>query len=250
MREKSETKNDAAGGEVEPASSFSATRALIRKARDYHRLRFWRQFSFWSVTLGAAAVCYPVEKWLTAAPDTSCTTLATCVVTAHVVLDALPALILLIFLIYHLAREYQAGIDWRDAVKSIGSFAKHEVVTQGFDDFFDIYIRSKRRSYHLLSAGLLALAYGGVGGWLAAGHGAATAPLMIVAMAEVVLAGAMLLMSYKIARNYLPGQIVVEHILLLCTIALQKDINIAEAREIVARDMRQFIERKPWWFYN
>jgi hypothetical protein len=48
----------------------------------------------------------------------------------------------------------------------------------------------------------------------------------------------------------LPGEIVVRNTLLLCTIALQKDINIPEAHEIVVRDIQEFVERKPWWFFN
>ena len=242
--------NEVAQGSAESVSALTATQELVRKARRYHRLRFWRQFWFWSAVILAAAFCWPAESLLVAMQDPVCRGLQACAIAPNQILNALPVLFLVLFAAFHLAKEYQSGIDWRDAVSRVGSLAKHEVVTLGFADFFDIYIRSKRRSYQLLVTGLLALAYGAVGGWQAARAGFLFGSFGIVTVLELMLGCVLLAMSYRIARGYLPGQIVAENTLLLCTIALQKDINIAEAREIVAKDISQFVERKPWWFYN
>ena len=198
-----------------------------------------------------AAFSYPLMTWLmTGAANTACNLTHSCLSNAHPLLNIVPSALFALFLAYHVGRDVKSKIDWRYAVSRVGRLAKHEEVTEGFADFFDIYIRSKRRSYHLLSAGLLALVFGAVRIYVIVHNGMYTGFFWGVAGTEIFIGLLSLFMSFVVARYYLPGEIVAENTLLLCTLALQKDINIEKAREIVANDIKQFVERKPWWFFN
>ena len=236
------------------AESRTPTSSQHRRAKSYHWARFVRQFSFWGLVIGAAAASYPIMNWTMNASAEVCHSARSCLVSGYYLANVVPTLFFIIFLVYHIVGEIKSDIVWRNAVKGVGNLMKHEVVIEGFVDFFDVYIRSKRRSYHLLTVGLLALAVGLAGICVIESSEFNIGIFWPIVLLDVLLGGVLVLLSNMIARAYLPGEIVVVNTLMLSvferTIALQKDINIDKAREVVEKDIQKFVERKPWWFFN
>ncbi len=236
---------------TDDAVPHTPTHDLLRNARRYHAARFRLQFYFWSFVIITSVVCYPLVSFTMANPTgVACHSAGSCLFSVYGLINAVPAAVLIYCFFRNYFQDYYSHIDWNNAVNMVGNLAQHDVVTQGFADFFDIYIRSKRRSYQLLAIGLLGLTYGAVRIYVIVHEGAGYPVFWIFVAAEIAFGFALLILSFWIARRYLPGRIVAYNTLLLCTIALQKDINIDKAREIVDKDLRQFIELKPWWFYN
>ncbi|MGA7673703.1 MAG: hypothetical protein WCA78_01495 [Rhizomicrobium sp.] len=251
MSRQTDDEDRAEGAGLSSVPSHTPTHDLIRKARQYHRARFRTQFYFWFFVIFWSVICFPFVSWTMADPTgVACRSAGSCLFSIYGLLNAVPSAFLVLYLINDYRQDYYSHIDWKNAINMVGSLAKYEVVTEGFADFFDIYIRSKRRSYKLLALGLLGLTFGVVRATVMMHNGVGHHIFGIFVLAEIFSGLALLFLSFWIAQRYLPGYIVAENTLLLCTIALQKDINIPQAREIVAKDLRQFVERKPWWFYN
>ncbi len=132
-------------------------------------------------------------------------------------------------------------------------FTNRENVAKGYTELFSIYVRTKRRSYHLMAWALVALIYAFEGIALDASH------LMTPAAGHLVywlpesfsaLIGiALLFLSYLIGSAYLPGDVIVRHTLALIIYAVSNLTDPNLARRQAASEADQFVRTNPWWFY-
>lgn len=222
-----------------------------RNARARHKSHYREQMMAWGLVMVLAAGLYPLLDALHGLPLKSCSVLSghlgICMVYYAELL--LPLAVIAFMLGWLGIRFYYDKIHaWDLAVSNAQHTVDPKKVTKGFTDLFNLYMRTKRRSYLLAGWGMLGLFYVALGALV----NFRDAPdLFYWASLVLVAIGSWLLVhyGYKLTSTYLPGEVIVLHTLILCILAISAVTNVEEARQQAAKDAEQFIHDNPWWFY-
>lgn len=234
-------------------------RAEDRKAaRRKHRTRFREQVVSWGFKLALAAACYPLFRW-----EIGC--LSTCFRQAQEDFGCYAVLTLFLLVGYGLPLSLIIGAawnnyvhhdiknDWKTAKARAKQFADPEEVARGWTEVFDMYVRTKRRGYHLLAWAIIAFLYAFAGGvaMLVGSHSEALLwwlylPSLIL---DVGAGFALLRIAYIFGTWYLPGDLIVTHTLALIIHAVTNINDPNMARRAASQSADRFVHRNPWWFY-
>ncbi len=221
-----------------------------------HHWRFWVQLVGWGVKALLAAVSFPLLYNYTMSQFASCGSALLQKANCHIALAGsfLPPLILLSLLGFNFVFHIRAHIGWDVAMGKAQQFTNRQNVAEGYTDLFSIYVRTKRRSYHVMAWGLLALLYALVGTIVnlsAAVNYAALSSVYWIPSTIDALTGVLLLwLAYALGSSYLPGAVVVRHTLALIIYAVSNITDPNLARRQAAQEADQFVRKNPWWFYT
>jgi hypothetical protein len=220
-----------------------------RKAKQRHRSHYRDQFLAWAAVIVLAAASWPLElvyrHHFLAPCRFGASSIGLC--TGHYLGLAVPAVALAVFLAWCVAFYYLSLQKWAVALSNAQQTISPRNVTKGYTDMFNIYMRTKRRSYLLAGWGTLAIVYAIVATILNIGD---APPLFWSAQVLQVLLGVVLILfGYKMGSVYLPGDVIVRHTLALSIFAISDVNNVEEARLQAEKDAAQFVRDNPWWFY-
>ena len=232
------------------ATTAQEHEAARKKAKQRHRSHYRDQAVAWATVIGLAALSYPLQHvyqlWYFESCNIVSSPTATC--TVHFVGLVLPSVVLVAILIsngfYHHFRKQ----EWNVALGNAQQTINPRNVTKGYTDLFNIYMRTKRRSYLLAGWGMLAFVYVIVGMIL---NWSEVAPSLYWAsqVCEVALGVLLIVSGYYMGSTYLPGDVIVRHQLALSIFAISDVTNVDDARLHAERDAEQFVRENPWWFY-
>jgi len=226
-----------------------------RHARAMHRRRFVVQLAGWGAKILLAAAAFPLlltySKFYLAMCNRASFGSVGCGVST--LLFFTPPLALAILLggnwLWHFLRHHA----WEVAMGQAQQFTNRENVARGYTELFSIYVRTKRRSYHLTAWALVALVYAFEGIVLGASNVATPAGGHLVywlpEALSVVIGLALLFLSYLVGSTYLPGDVIVRHTLALIIYAVSNLTDPNLARRQAASEADQFVRTNPWWFY-
>lgn len=221
-----------------------------------HQQRFFGQILGWGVKLLLAAICFPILYHFTASQFVSCGSalFPTSNCRSAIAISFLPPFVLLCLLGFNFAYHIRSEIGWDVAMGKAQQFTNRQNVADGYTNLFSIYVRTKRRSYHVMAWGLLALLYalaGTIVNLSAAANYEALSFVYWLPTIVVALAGGLLLwLSYALGSSYLPGAVIVRHTLALIIYAVSNITDPNLARRQAAQEADQFVRRNPWWFYS
>jgi hypothetical protein len=132
-------------------------------------------------------------------------------------------------------------------------FTNRENVARGYTELFSIYVRTKRRSYHLQTWALVAFLYAFVGLIVVMSSvPAAMQGHMVYWLPEAMslaAGSALLVLAYYVGSTYLPGDVIVRHTLALIIYAVSNITDPNLARRQAAKESEHFVRTNPWWFY-
>jgi len=246
----------------EPAHAASAFgTAVPERESDHkiafrmHRRRFYMQALGWSAKILAAAISVPLlvtyARYQTAMCHVPFRHSAGCRLV--IASQFIPVLIFFVLLlgnfIYHVWQYHR----WEVAMANAKEFADRESVANGWTDVFSIYVRTKRRSYHVMTWGLLALLYAVVsvaGDTVVLTHGTAVSLSWMVPIANLFLGAGLLVVAYFLGSAYLPGDVIVRHTLALLIYAISNITDPNLAKHQAAQEADEFVRANPWWFYS
>jgi hypothetical protein len=157
--------------------------------------------------------------------------------------------LLIVNFIYHLWQYHR----WEVAMANAKEFADRESVAKGWTEVFSIYVRSKRRSYHVMTWGLIAVLYaiiGLAGEAVVLSHGTSVSISWFVPLANAVAGCGLLFVSYLLGTAYLPGDVIVRHTLALLIYAISNITDPNLAKHQAAQEADEFVRTNPWWFYS
>jgi hypothetical protein len=221
-----------------------------RKAKQRHRSHYRDQALAWAFVIVLAVLSYPLQytyqQHFLAACRVGPSPLALCM--AHYLGLALPSLGLFAFLVWCGAFNYLSLQKWAVALSNAQQTISPQNVTKGYTDLFNIFMRTKRRSYLLAGWGVLAFVYALVGTIINIGV-SAPALFWLMQLVEVLFGVVLILFGYKMGSIYLPGDVIVRHTLALSIFAISDVNNVEEARLQAEKDAAQFVRDNPWWFY-
>ena len=221
-----------------------------RKAKRRHWSHYRDQALAWAFVILLAVLSYPLmrayQQHFLSACRAGPSPLGMCV--AHYLGMALPSLALLYFLGWCSVFNYLSLQKWAVALSNAQQTISPQNVTKGYTDLFNIYMRTKRRSYLLAGWGVLGIVYAVVGTALNIGD-SAPALFWMLQFFEVLLGVVLILFGYKMGSIYLPGDVIVRHTLALSIFAISDVNNVEEARLQAEKDAAQFVRDNPWWFY-
>jgi len=227
----------------------------IKRARHQHHRRFLVQVLGWGAKIGAAAIIYPLLALYTSQNLATChgRSLASAGCESAALIFFIPPLALFALLfgnwLWHFLRHHA----WEVAMGHAQQFTNRENVARGYTELFSIYVRTKRRSYHLQTWALVAFLYAFTG--LAIVLSAVPAGMqghVIYWLPEAlsIVAGlALMVLAYYVGSAYLPGDVIVRHTLALIIYAVSNITDPNLARRQAAKESEHFVRTNPWWFY-
>jgi hypothetical protein len=228
----------------------------IAKKRHFARLR--EQSLIWGLMLTAAAVSYPLQRALKTTNVLECReakfTDYDCLVSPFLLFSVLLIGLLTSVWSYHWTRYFRnANRRWNSAIGAAMAGDHPDKVVEGYTSLFDAYVTTKRRSYHLLSLGMIGICYAIAG--VAAGYGlnysaALKAIYAAIALLELICGLMLVRLSYQLSTSYLPGEILVRQMAIITTKMNFAAIQPGELDARVSRVVQQFEDDKPWYFYN
>jgi hypothetical protein len=238
----------------ERALSANATKARVRHIR-----RFQTQFAAWGTILCLATVGYPMQYSLMADYAAKCINVsvarqAACVLHPYATFEVVFISILAVTLLYHIVRRGRARDKWEIALNQAKNMVQPRITAKGYTGLFNIYVRTKRRSYILLGWSLLAILYATIEAvvYVKLGMGAAiiSVPLLSIGLVSKLALGLLLLQrAYSIGCSFMPGEVLVTHTLTLATLGAF-DVTPEEASREVEEATAIFEEAHPWWFHG
>jgi hypothetical protein len=249
MSDKTDAANAAPDSQaaLTPREAFERDR---RNARRRHLTHYGDQAGSWAIVIALAALSVPLglayRLHYLAPCQFASDQFATCAV--HYVGMVLPSLVLLLMLLWNLVYYHNKHNDWKVAIGNAQQLISAHNVTNGFTDLFNLYMRTKRRSYLLAGWGMLAIVYVVVGIVLNLKEDAPTL-FWISLVFEAGFGLALLVFGYYMGSKYLPGEVIVRHTLALSIFAISNVTNAEEAKRQAEKDAEQFIRDNPWWFY-
>jgi len=218
-----------------------------KKAKHRHWTHYRTQTIAWGAVIAAAMLCIPYQHWYRQSCQDSCSGLNLRSVEHYVGLF-LPAMLLLLIFALNCFYRWLRLHDWEVALGNAQQAVSPHNVTRGYTDLFNIYMRTKRRSYLLAACGILAFAYA-ISGMVMNLHDSVTSLYGVIQIAEIALGIALFWLGYNITSSYLPGEVIVRHILALSILAISNVTNVEEARMQAEKDAADFVRDNPWWFY-
>jgi hypothetical protein len=222
-----------------------------KKAKGRHRSHYRVQMFGWGAVIVLAALSYPIQDLFRHLYFASCGAAhalpASCVA-VHWGSLVLPPVVLLIVLAWHYNYRFLKQNDWKVAIGNAQQTISPQNVTKGYTDLFNLYMRTKRRSYLLGAWGLLVLVYV-IAGTIVNLRGITSPEYWVAQAGLVVLAAFLINLGYKLGSSYLPGDVIVRHMLALSIFAISDVTNVEEARLQAERDAELFVRANPWWFY-
>lgn len=226
-----------------------------RKALLMHHKRFWTQLVGWGVKIIAAALSIPLLYVFAKSQLASCAghplSPISCKlsVTGPFLMPFFLFVLLLGNFVYHVWHYHQ----WEVAMSNAREFADRKIIAKGWTDVFSIYVRTKRRSYHVVAWGLIAFLYAFAGSAINIGeavNSTAFSALLWLPLLLNTIAGILLLvLAYLLGSSYLPGDVIVRHTLALIIYAVSNITDPNLARRQAAQEADQFVRTNPWWFY-
>jgi len=253
-----DTTDNASDG-AHAANPFSATipertadhRVALRK----HLQRFYGEVVGWGTKIVVAAASFPLLQAYAKYQSEACQAALRHSTSCRVILASqfIPTVVFLAILIGNFVYHVWQYHRWEVAMANAKEFADRESVAKGWTDVFSIYVRSKRRSYHVMTWGLLALVYalvGLVGDGVVLAHGAIVSISWINPIANIVIGGLLLLVAYVLGSAYLPGDVIVRHTLALLIYAISNITDPNLAKRQAAQEADEFVRANPWWFYS
>ena len=235
-----------------------------RAARLHHRRNFRNQIALWTLSIIVAVASYPVQSVLIRAYTTQCLAPssprdASCLFDPRIAVNAFFIIIFIIALAvlvayYYIYYLYHTKSDWDLAVEKAQNPRDITVSAGGHIELFDIYVKNKRRSYHLITYGALGMLCpitaiiaafripGGAQMFYAPGF------LLMIAI-QIALGLCCFHLAYRIGSSYLPGQIIVEHTIFLATKTLFPQITVIQLTERTEPITIKFKNEHPelWW---
>ena len=229
-----------------------------KNALKQHRRRFWVQFGGWGLKILLAAASIPLlyaySKYEFSMcgshlfPTTGCriawggSFLLPLLLLAPIIDDAF----------FHYTQKNQ---KFNVAQEKAQEFTNRRNMAEGYTDLFSIYVRTKRRSYHVMAWGIIAVLYGLVGLTVdvreAVVHGTILSLVYWVPPFLYLIAGRVLFhIAYKLGSEYLPGDVIVRHTLALIIYAVADIADPSLVRRQAAEEADQFVRNNPWWFYS
>ncbi|MGA7673936.1 MAG: hypothetical protein WCA78_02690 [Rhizomicrobium sp.] len=223
--------------------------AARKKAKQRHRSHYRDQAVAWATVIVLAALSYPLQLVYRHSYFGSCdivSSLSAACAIHHAGL-VLPSVVLFAILIRNGFYHHFSKQDWQVAIGNAQQTINPRNVTKGYTDLFNLYMRTKRRSYLLAGWGMLAFVYvivGTIVNW-----GEVTPSLYWAQACEAALGVALFVFGYYMGSTYLPGDVIVRHQLALSIFAISDVTNVDDARLHAERDAEQFVRDNPWWFY-
>lgn len=229
-----------------------------KKAVEQHRRRFWVQFGGWGLKILLAAASIPLLYAYTKYQFDLCgSALSQTIGCRNSVVGSflLPLLLLAPIIDDSIFHYKQKNQKFNVAQEKAQEFTNRRNVAEGYTDLFSIYVRTKRRSYHVMAWGIIALLYALVGITIdvreAVIHGTILSivywlPPFIYLIASRVLFH----IAYKLGSEYLPGDVIVRHTLALIIYAVADIADPSLVRRQAAEEADQFVRNNPWWFYS
>lgn len=250
-----------AGNDAGPGLTETEQKAANqKKARRRHRKRFRDQILLWGFSMFFAAISYPIQYAFTTEYAKTCVKIpqrlqASCIFEPYAALISILLVFFLVSLIWNYFYHENISKDWRQATSDAKGLTSAQDTAQGYTGLFRIYVQTKRRSYHLISWGLLAFTYfvtGVVADFkIGLGNDIVRAPILWVPLAIEFVIGLMLFrLAYGLGRSYLPGDVIVRYTLKLAYYALFKPQDQQEADRQIETQAKQFEKDSPWWFYS
>lgn len=234
------------------------------RAREHHLRRYWTQLMLWGAYFLLAAVSYPIQTILFRAFESSCLKGSVksgiaCLFEPQLAsvlgIYGFSLFLLLSSVIYHIVRYNDRMPEhWNLAVARAKDLTDIGTAATGYTDLYSQYIRTKRRSYHLMACGLLALMCD-VTAIIAIFRHAVDASsilssvLIIGLLVQALLGIVCLRLSYSIGSSYCPGPIIVDHTLYLATKTINPLAAESDQFERVRTSAAPFKNNFPWWWH-
>ena len=232
------------------ATTAQEHEAARKKAKQRHRSHYRDQAVAWAVVIALAAVSYPLQRFYQHWYFESCNIISspTAACTVHFAGLVLPTFVLAAILISNGFYHHLSKQAWNVAIGNAQQTINPRNVTKGYTDLFNLYMRTKRRSYLLAGWSMLALVYVVVGTIVSWGE-VTPSLYWTFQVCEIALGGALFIFGYYLGSTYLPGDVIVRHQLALSIFAISDVTNVDDARLHAERDAEQFVRDNPWWFY-
>jgi hypothetical protein len=240
----------------EAFEDFEPARSEDRKrARHQHHRRFLVQLFGWGAKIAAAAIVYPLLALYTSLNLAACQerSIVSIGCESAAVAFFIPPLALFVLLfgnwLWHFLRHHA----WEVAMGNAQQFTNRENVARGYTELFSIYVRTKRRSYHLQTWALVGFLYAFTGAMIAMSAVPAAMQAHVVYWLPEALSAAaglgLMALAYCVGSAYLPGDVIVRHTLALIIYAVSNITDPNLARRQAAKESDHFVRTNPWWFY-